>query len=217
MDEQASTVVVVGASAGGVEALTTIAAGLPESLDAPVCVVIHVPRDAKSRLAEILSRSGPLPATQVRQSESLTPGHTYVASPDLHLVVEDGRVVAQGDPQEGRRPSIDVLFHSAVRAYGNRTIGVVLSGVSDDGLSGARAINDSGGCVLVQSPEDARFPNLPAQIVSRDHPDRVVPLADLANAITAAVERVSRRSPIGDNEADMTRPLPDENGSASDG
>jgi len=118
MDEPASTLVVVGASAGGVEALTTLAGGLPPDLDAAICVVLHLPAGVESRLARILSRAGPLHATQAHGAERLTKGCVYVAPSDRHLVVRDGQVEAVRGPHEsGARPSIDVLFRSAAVAY----------------------------------------------------------------------------------------------------
>jgi two-component system chemotaxis response regulator CheB len=203
MDETASTVVVVGASAGGVEALTTLAEGLPAELDAAVCVVLHLPAGADSRLAEIISRAGPLPATQARGDEPLTPGRVYVAPPDRHLVLRDGQLlVVRGPHENGFRPSIDVLFRSAAVSYGRRTIAVVLSGTRDDGVAGASAVGARGGCVVVQSPDDALFPGMPAETVSRDHPDRVLPLRELASAVAAAVRRLSEEAPMSENGRD---------------
>jgi two-component system, chemotaxis family, protein-glutamate methylesterase/glutaminase len=203
MDERASTLVVVGASAGGVEALTTLARGFPGDLDAAICVVLHLAPAAESRLAKIISRAGPLPAMQARGGEPLTRGRIYVAPPDRHLMVRGQHVrVERGPHENGARPSIDVLFRSASLAYGPRTIAVVLSGSRDDGVAGARAVGARGGCVVVQSPEDALFPSMPAETVSRDHPDRVLPLAALAPAVTAAVQRLSEESPMSENGRD---------------
>jgi two-component system, chemotaxis family, protein-glutamate methylesterase/glutaminase len=203
MDERASTIVVVGASAGGVEALTTLAAGLPADLDAAVCVVLHLPASAESRLAEILSRAGPLPAVQARGGESLTPGQIYVAPPDRHLTVRGGHVLAsRGAHENGVRPSIDVLFRSAALTYGRHTVAVVLSGARDDGVAGASAVGARGGCVVVQSPDDALFPSMPAATVSRDHPDRVLPLDEVAAAVTHAVQRLSEEAPMSENGGD---------------
>jgi two-component system chemotaxis response regulator CheB len=206
MDERASTVVVVGASAGGVEALTTLAGGLPADLDAAVCVVLHLPAAAESRLARIVSRAGPLSAIQVRGSEPLVRGRIYVAPPDLHLMVRREQVLAARGPHEnGVRPSIDVLFRSAALAYGPRTVAVVLSGTRDDGVAGASAVGTRGGCVFVQDPDDSLFGALPMHTVVRDHPDRVLPLAELAGAITSAVARLSTEVPMSENgDQDMT-------------
>ncbi|HET8752220.1 MAG TPA: chemotaxis protein CheB [Gaiellaceae bacterium] len=203
MDEPAPNLVVVGASAGGVEALTTLAGGLPADLDAAVCVVLHLSAVTESRLAHILSRAGPLPAVQAHGGERLMRGHVYVAPPDGHLMVRDGHVVVgRGAHENGLRPSIDVLFRSAALSFGPRTVALVLSGSRDDGVAGASAIGARGGCVLVQSPDDALFPSMPSQTVSRDHPDRVLPLAELAAAVTRAVQRLSEEAPMSENGGD---------------
>lgn len=200
MDERDSSLVVVGGSAGGVGALTTLAAGLPADLAAPVCVVLHLRANAESRLAHIVARAGLLPALQARDGESLQAGYVYVASPDHHLTVEDGRCrVERGPHENGFRPSIDALFRSAAVAYGPRTVAVVLSGARDDGVAGASAVGARGGCVLVQDPAEAAFPALPGHAVSRDDPDRVMPLTELASAIAAAVERLSPEGSVRDN------------------
>jgi two-component system chemotaxis response regulator CheB len=200
MDDHASTVVVVGASAGGVEALTTLADGLPEDLEAAVCVVLHLPAGAESRLAEIISRAGPLSAVQARGGEPLDRGRIYVAPPDRHLIVRDSHVLVERGPHENAvRPSIDVLFRSAALAYGRRTVAVVLSGTRDDGVAGASAVGDRGGCVVVQDPDDSLFATLPQSAVARDHPDRVLPLPEIAPAIAAAVRRLSEEADVREN------------------
>jgi two-component system chemotaxis response regulator CheB len=200
MEETAPTVVVVGASAGGVEALTALAGGLPEDLDAAICVVLHLTADAESRLAEIIARAGPLPAAQVRGDERLEPGRIYVAPPDHHLVVRRRRVLAVRGPHEnGVRPSIDVLFRSAALSYGRRTVAAVLSGASDDGVAGASVVGDLGGCVFVQAPDDSLFPTLPIHMVVRDRPDGVLPLAELAPAIAAVIRRLSAERDVSEN------------------
>ena len=190
MDERAARLVVVGASAGGVEAITTLAAGLPEDLGAAVCVVLHLRADSESRLAHIISRAGPLPAMQVRGEEELRAGRIYVGPPDRHLVVDVGHVAATDGPRvNGFRPSIDVLFGSAAAAYGEDAIAVVLSGMRDDGVAGATEVGERGGCVLVQDPAEAKFAALPALTVDRDEPDHVLPLAELAPRIAALAMR----------------------------
>jgi len=209
MDEPAPTVVVVGASAGGVEALTTLAQGLPEDLGAAVCVVLHLHAGAESRLADIVSRAGPLPAVQAHGGERLAGGRIYVAPPDRHLIVRDGHVaVVRGPRENGLRPSIDVLFRSAALAYGRGAVAVVLSGTRDDGVAGASAIGAHGGCVFVQDPEDALFGTLPAQAVGREHPDHVLALAELAPAIASVVHRLSKEVEVrenGDGEMSLER------------
>lgn len=133
MDETAPPLVVVGASAGGVEALTPPAAGLPQDLKAAVCAVLHLPAGARSRLAEIISRAGPLP------------------------------------------------------------------GARDDGVAGASAVGVGGGCVFVQSPDEARFPSMPFAAIASDNPDRVVPVAEVAAAVTTAVRQLSEETASSEN------------------
>jgi two-component system, chemotaxis family, protein-glutamate methylesterase/glutaminase len=207
MDEPAPSVVVIGASAGGVEALTTLARGLPAHLDAAVCIVLHLHAGAESKLADIFSRAGPLPAVQARGGERLVAGLIYVAPPDRHLIVRGGHVVVVRGPHEnGLRPSIDVLFRSAALAYGPRAVAAVLSGTRDDGVAGASAIGARGGCVFVQDPEDSLFSALPTHTVVHDHPDRVLPLAELAPAIATAVHRLSEGADVRENgSGEMSR------------
>ena len=181
-------------------ALTTLVAGLPEDLEAAICVVLHLPAGVESRLARIISRAGPLSAIQACGGERLTRGQIYVAPPDRHLIVRRRHVdVARGPHENGVRPSIDVLFRSAAVSHGPRTVAVVLSGTRDDGVSGASLVGERGGCVFVQDPDDSLFADLPAQTVVRDHPDRVEALAELAPAITAAVRRLSKEVAMGEN------------------
>ncbi len=172
--------VVVGASAGGVEALRDLAAGMPADLPAAVLVVLHTGPTVTSRLARILDRSGRLPAEEALDDDRLVPGTIRVARPDHHLVVTDGRVRLSRGPRENfQRPAIDVLFRSAAQARAGRTIGVLLSGLLDDGVDGLLEIRRRGGAAVVQDPDEALYPQLPA-LAARSVPvDHIAPAAEI--------------------------------------
>jgi two-component system chemotaxis response regulator CheB len=182
--------IVIGASAGGVEALTALVSRLPYDLPAAVCVVLHVSPTGPSLLAEILTRAGSLPANQVVKEEVIRPGRIYMAPPDHHLVVEQGYVRVTRGPKENRfRPAVDVLFRSAAYMYGPRVIGVILTGALDDGTAGLWAVKDRGGLAVVQDPRDAFHPSMPESALRHVRVDACLPLADIApTLVTLAAE-----------------------------
>jgi len=172
--------IVIGASAGGVEALRTLVAGLPADLEAAVCVVLHVSPSAPSLLPAILARSGPLPAKHAEDSEALGVGQIYVAPPDHHLLVEHGYLRVVRGPRENRsRPSVDPLFRSAAWRYGPRVIGVVLTGALDDGTAGLYAVKERGGLAVVQEPAEALYAGMPRSALAHVTVDYRLPVADL--------------------------------------
>src|SRR5207248_3021201 len=153
--------IVLGASAGGVEALSNLVAQLPENLPATIFVVQHVMPAGRGRLAQILDRASPLPATTAQDREHFKLGHIYVAPPDHHLLVKQGCLrVTRGLRENRVRPAIDPLFRSAAVAYGARVVGVVLTGLQSDGTSGLLAIKRCGGITMVQDPTDALYPDM---------------------------------------------------------
>ena len=169
--------VVMGASAGGVEALRALVAHLPADLPATVLVVLHVPRGGFSALPSILRRSGPLAAEVAFDGAPLRRGQIFVAPTDHHLLVAEGRVrLSRGPTDNGHRPAIDPLFRSAARAMGSRVIGVVLSGTLDDGSTGLASIAAHGGIALVQKPTDALYSGMPTSALE------LVPTAEVATA-----------------------------------
>ena len=169
-------IVVIGCSVGGVEALQTIVAGLPEDFPAAVFTVLHLSPQSHSVLPDILNRAGPLPAKHPMEGEHIRRGHIYVAPPDQHLIIEDSRIVLSRGPKENRhRPSVDPLFRSAARAYGRQVIGIILTGALDDGTVGLQTIKKAGGVAIVQDPEDAVCADMPRSAIDHVNVDHVVP------------------------------------------
>ncbi len=174
-------IIVIGASAGGVEAITRIVSTLPPTLPAAVFVVLHIPSHGPSLMPEILNRAAAMPASHPKDGQEIKPGKIYVAPPDLHLLVKPGRVCLSRGPRENNaRPALDALFRTAAQSYGPWVIGVVLSGGLDDGTMGLISIKQRGGIGVVQDPNDALFPGMPTSAVENASPDYVVPLAEIS-------------------------------------
>lgn len=194
-------IVLVGASAGGVEALGRMAASLPGDLAATLLVVLHVPAEGTSLLPDILSRHGPLRAQHARGGEPLAHGRIYVAPPNRHLLLHDERIsLSRGPHENGHRPAVDPMFRSAARAAGQRAIGVVLSGALDDGTAGLAAIKKRGGVTVAQDPDDALYPAMPAYAIQHVGVDHVVPATAMGQLLaTLTKEPVSDDPPpVGD-------------------
>lgn len=173
--------IVIGASAGGVQALLTLVAKLPADLPAAVFIVLHVSPTVPSLLPTILARDSNLPIAHAVDGEAIMNGRVYVAPPDQHLVIEDKHLKLVHGPKENlHRPSIDALFRSAAHWAGPRVIGVVLTGARDDGKVGMRAIKHRGGITIVQHPEDAAFPSMPMSVLQEIRVDYSLPLREIA-------------------------------------
>jgi two-component system chemotaxis response regulator CheB len=191
-------ILVIGTSAGGVEALLFLAKNLPRDFPAAVIVTIHLPRHSRSALDQILERAGPLPVRFVAHGERLRKGRIYLAPPDRHLLIEDDRVVLGHGPRENSsRPAIDPMMRSVGACCGSRTVGVVMTGTMHDGASGLWAVDQCGGVTVVQDPSDAKFPDMPVNALNRLRPDHVVTLAAMPKLLASlAAEPAGAPMPV---------------------
>jgi len=176
-------IVVIGASAGGIEALTTIVEALPAELNGSVFIVLHIGA-ALSRLPEILGRNSRLPIANAIDGEAIRVGRVYVAPPDLHMILESGRIrLVRGPKENFTRPAIDPLFHSAAIEFGARVVGIVLTGYQDDGSAGLIAIKNRGGITIVQDPQEAFAPSMPQSALACVQADHCCSVADMPRLI----------------------------------
>ncbi len=195
-------IIVIGASAGGVDALPRLIAGLPADLPASVFVVLHIPGLGPDLLQEIIGQNAVLTVKNGSDGEKIEPGRVYLAPPDHHLQMEGGCVRVTRGPRENRhRPSIDALFRSAAEAYGPRVTGVVLTGYLDDGTAGLNSVKTHGGVAIVQDPKDAAVPGMPESALRNVNVDYCVPLAEIGPLLVrlatsqSAPKRISAASP----------------------
>ena len=189
-------VIVVGASAGGVEALVTLVRGLPVDLPASIFIVLHIGLTS-SRLPEILTRAGRLPAVHPANGDAIRNGTIYVAPPDCHMLVEPGHVQLSHGPKENRtRPAINPLFRSAAYAFKSRVTGVILTGGLDDGTSGLAQIKRHGGVAIVQDPTTAFSSSMPQSAISHVDVDYVMPVSEIAPLLVSIVNGAHREEQI---------------------
>jgi two-component system chemotaxis response regulator CheB len=181
-------IIVVGASAGGVEALMNVVSQLPANFSASMFVVQHLNPHHDSFLRQILQRHTVIPVSNPEPGEAVRPGQIYVAPPDHHLILHDDSVLLTRGPKEnGFRPSVDVLFRSAAAAFGPRVIGLILTGVRDDGASGMYAIKKQGGVAVAQDPVEAEFPDMPLNAMRAVKVDHSVSLSQFGNLLTRLI------------------------------
>jgi two-component system, chemotaxis family, protein-glutamate methylesterase/glutaminase len=179
-------IVVIGASAGGLQALKVLFSNLPADLKAAVFLVLHLSPNRESMLSELIGMYGHLPTETARDGAKIVPGRVYVAAPDRHLLVERGHIHLSTGPKESRaRPSVNALFRSAASAYGPRVIGVVLTGGLDDGTLGLWEIKRRGGIAIVQDPTEAQNKQMPASAAENVPVDYVVRIAEIAPLVTS--------------------------------
>ena len=174
--------VVIGASAGGVEALSQLLPALPATLRAAVFIVLHQPRERPSRLAALFQAKCVLPVREAEDKEPVAPATVYLAPPDYHLLLDQGPCLALSadEPVNYSRPAIDVLFESAADLYRERLLGMILTGGNQDGAAGLAAVQRAGGVTVVQAPQSAQVALMPASALQRIVPDHVLPLAEIA-------------------------------------
>lgn len=196
--------IVIGASAGGIEALQQLCGRLPKNFNAAVLVVLHTSPNSGGLLPQLLGRAGPLPALHPIDHEPIEKGRIYVAPPDLHMIVQDGHLTLIRGPRENHhRPAIDPTFRSAAVTYGNRVIGVILTGLLDDGTSGLMVVRAHGGKAVVQNPNTAMFPSMPENALERVPDAHVASLDALPKLLVSLVsEDIQIREPRPSAEND---------------
>jgi len=210
MPETRCGIVVVGASAGGVEALLRFARACPGDFPVPILVVVHISAAGPSVLPQILTRAGALEAVHAEDGMEPSGGGFYIAPPDHHMRIRDGRIeLDHGARENGHRPAIDPLFLSAADSHGPRAAGVILSGTLDDGTVGLFRIGEAGGTTLVQDPVDAAYPAMPANAIAYAQPDYVLTVEELVDTLvglTAEPDGRPRRTQV--SVPDVQAPAP---------
>jgi two-component system chemotaxis response regulator CheB len=193
-------IIVIGASAGGVEALREVVSGLTPDLPAAIFVAMHIGR-SESELPQILAAAGPLPSMRAVDGQPIVNGTIYVAPPDRHLLIEAGHMHLSRGPKENRaRPAINPLFRSAALVYGPRVAGVILTGMLDDGVSGLWEIKRRGGVAIVQDPKEAVYPSMPYSATEHVAVDYVVRLSEIPALLsTLAVQDRGGAAPGEEN------------------
>ncbi|GAB3255783.1 chemotaxis protein CheB [Larkinella harenae] len=196
-------IIVIGASAGGVYALKELVAGFSADFQASIFIVQHVSPHSPSLLPSILNHAGPLPAKHPEDGEWVQPGQIYVAPPDHHLLIEYDQVVVKKGPKENRfRPSIDALFRSAAYRFGARVIGIVLTGLLDDGTSGLWSIHRMGGLCIIQKPEEAMYSSMPRSVLEYVDVDYSVSVSEMPALLTELTQQTAPESaPLGEKES----------------
>lgn len=193
----ARNLIVVGTSAGGVEALQAMTRGLPGDLAAAVLIVMHTSADGPYLLPDILRRVTALGVAKVVDGAPLEHGRLYVAPPDHHLLVKGDLVRLSRGPKENRsRPAIDPLFRTAAASHGPHVVGVILTGMLDDGTAGLSAVKERGGTTVVQDPQEAMYPSMPNSALQHVGADFVVRLAEIAPLLARLVRQPTKTSDL---------------------
>ena len=191
-------IVVVGASAGGLDALTEMVRSLEKGLDIAYCIVLHLSRKGIGDfVVHRLKQVTDLPCQMVVDGGAIKTGNIYIARPNQHLLVKDNHFILGGGPEENRfRPSIDVLFRYAAVAYSSHAIGIILSGLLDDGTSGMWAIKRSGGTCIVQDPNEAEYPDMPLSVINNMEVEYVATLEEMGGLIAPIIKLKEGRKQV---------------------
>jgi two-component system chemotaxis response regulator CheB len=198
-DNSHRDVVVIGTSAGGVDTLPRLLGTLPADFPAAVLIVQHLTPRSSMHLVDIIRRTCPLPVEWGEHGNRIQTGEITVAPPGIHMVVEGAQVALAGGPRESHaRPSIDVLFRSAAAHHAGRVIGVLLTGMLDDGVAGLRAIHDVGGVVVVQDPDDATFADMPRAALASVEVDHIAPIDAMGTLLSQLAREAPREAPIAE-------------------
>ncbi|CAH0150744.1 chemotaxis protein CheB [Pseudomonas mediterranea] len=177
--------IAVGASAGGVEALLRLFGHLRKGFRLPVLVVLHLPNERYSQLAQVLDHRLAIPVEEARDKQDIRPGTLYVATPGYHLSVEADRSLSLSleEPVHHSRPSIDVLFESAADVYGAKLLAIVLTGANDDGAKGLARVKELGGTTVVQDPAEAQVSTMPEAALALHEPDHILTLQGIGQLL----------------------------------
>ncbi|OZY40710.1 chemotaxis protein CheB [Pseudomonas fragi] len=177
--------VVIGASAGGVEALLTIFAGLKPGYRLPIIVVLHLPDERRSQLAEVFARRVALPVREAQDKQPIVPGTLYFAAPGYHVSVEHdlSLSLSQEEPVHYSRPAIDYLFESAADVYQQRLAAILLTGANQDGARGLSQVKQSGGLTIIQDPDEAQVATMPRAALELFQPDCILPLSGIGRLL----------------------------------
>ena len=188
-------IIVIGASAGGIEALRELTSELPARLDAAILIVLHIPPWWDSQLPALLSREGGVQAVAAREDDPIEHGRIYVAAPEHHLLVDSGRIHLWRGPKENlHRPAINALFRSAAVTFGERVIGIVLSGCMDDGSTGLWWVKRFQGLTVVQHPNEARYPDMPQNALRHVAVDYILTAREIGKSLPNMIHGMNREA-----------------------
>lgn len=189
-------IVAMGASLGGINAFSMMAADFPQDFPAPVFIVQHNSGASKNYLVQMLAGKGPLEVAEPSDGEEIKPGIIYIARPNHHLLIKNGYVITPYGPRENRfRPAIDVLFRSAAAVYTTKVVAVLLTGYLDDGVSGLSAVKRCGGTVIVQDPDEAEIPDMPKNAIENVAVDHILPINEIPEKL-AEIVRLPYKAPV---------------------